>query len=487
MDYCDEYVGITISNVYKYTAEKKVVSGDFLFYHIRMEEGKTYAISSLGFIGMFYLYNAQGEQLTLGAGDTYTCQSAGIYYLVIEVQMTVNAQVRFEVAHGQCQYNNKGQCEFEHAAFNLDANGNTVMETVSCGKTDPGRTRVYDNQVMSGTVVPGKKTFVYMNYAAKGVTYLIDLPTTVDYYLYDENGNLIVDGENGVTYTKATNEDGTRTQDTYVDVDSQRILYVVITTKADATESVVVSGKISHVHNINYRGVCTVKDTSQNTAMDCTVNLRTALTADSEITAIYAAGTMGYYELNLTAGTEYTMNLDSAYVVWTLMNAEGTVVANSEGGELFIPTEGGDYYLVVSGVSTLTEETEVTISVTSHVHVITNKGVCADENCDYELTDYRKDLDEMVGETEGQIVNGKHYYKATMEAGKTYKLSFTADGITYVLYGGENADVVMTVTDGAFVCTESGEYYYVITVAQNTAQQDKIIYTVEETTPVVEE
>ena len=74
-----------------------------------------------------------------------------------------------------------------------------------------------------------------------------------------------------------------------------------------------------------------------------------------------------------------------------------------------------------------------------------------------------------------------------MEAGKTYKLSFTADGITYVLYGGENADVVMTVTDGAFVCTESGEYYYVITVAQNTAQQDKIIYTVEETTPVVEE
>lgn len=486
LDYCDDYIGIAISNVYKYTAEKKVSSGDQLFYHIRMEAGKTYTISSRGFIGLTTLYNAAGEKMTLGAGDSFTCEEAGVYYLQVDVQMNVVAQLRFEVTHGQCVYNNKGQCEFEHTTFALDATGNTVKETVSCGRTDPSRIRAYDNQTVSSDIVPGKKQFVYVNYAAAGVTYLIDLPTSVDYYLCDENGNVILDGENGVTYTKATNEDGTRTQDTYMDVDSQRVLYIVIVTKPEATESVHVSGKISHVHDINYRGACAVKDTTKDIVSNCTVSYRTDISVDTEITANYTASSAYYYEMYLYANIEYTMNFNGAPVTWTLYDAMGNVVATEALEGPYIPEEGATYYLLVKGTEAMTEEVAVTMAVTSHVHTINNKGECTDETCDFALTANQKDLDQMVGETVGQMTAGTHYYKATMEAGKTYTLTFTAEGITYVLYGGENADVAMTVTDGAFACTEDGVYYYVITVEQNTAQSEKMTYTAEET-PVVEE
>ena len=125
------------------------------------------------------------------------------------------------------------------------------------------------------------------------------------------------------------------------------------------------------------------------------------------------------------------------------------------------------------------------VSVTSHTHNINNKGECDDETCEYKLTDVQKNLDEMVGVTQGQLKAGTYYFAATMEAGKTYTLTFSVDGITYKLYGGENADVEMTVTDGAFACTESGTYYYVVTVSQSTAQSATTTYTVVET-PVEE-
>ena len=48
-----------------------------------------------------------------------------------------------------------------------------------------------------------------------------------------------------------------------------------------------------------------------------------------------------------------------------------------------------------------------------------------------------------------------------------YELTFTADGVTFKLYGGENADVEQTLADGVFTCEESGTYYYVVTVEQD--------------------
>ncbi|MBE6629534.1 MAG: hypothetical protein E7624_01630 [Ruminococcaceae bacterium] len=486
LDYCDVYVGVAISNVYKYSAGQSVVSGDKLFFNIRMEAGKTYTIAPVGFIGLFSLFNTEGEKMTIGSGDTFACEEAGIYYLVVDVQAKVTARLRFEVAHGQCEFDNKGECFFKHVRNELDENGNTVEETVSCGKTN--RTRIYDNQSVTQTIVLGKKTYFTMIYAGAGVTYLIDMPTTVDYYLCDASGNVIepvVNGANGVTYVKATNADGTRTQDTYVDVDTQRVIYLVVTTKADATESADITFTVSHVHDINHRGVCTVKDTTQNTVVGCTVNKRESMVLDTETVVNCTADSVHYYELFFTMGTEYTVNVDNENVAWALMNANGEKVHASGMTGAYTATDSGEYYLILTGTAGLTEETAVTVSVTSHVHTINNKGECADETCDLKLTEFQKNLDEMVGVTTGQLKAGTHYFKATMEAGKTYALSFSANGITYKLYGGENADVEMTVTDGAFACTESGTYYYVVVVAQNTAQSATTTFTVVDT-PVVE-
>ncbi len=478
VEYCGDDAGREISGVYKYTPAVKVMPGDKLFYSINMMAGVTYTLRSNQYIGVPALYNADGEAMALVA-DSFTCETAGTYYLVVDVQASANAQFRFDASHGdECTYNNKGECEFQHI------NSAGQMETVSCGNTS--RTLLYDGTAQNVLMQAGQKYHFYFNYAGAGVSYLISLPVSgVNYTLYDADGNEIqvgVNYEQLIAYLPGVDaNDDTRTADLYLDEDTDSILYLVVESTADEAQTVSIS--ISHVHEIDHTGVCAVRDTTRN--QNCSVYLRKQLEADRTTSVEYVAGELYYYELRLQKGAEYKVifaNYEDA--VWAIYNAEGELLADSEQGDVFVCEADAYYYLVVAATqdSTGTSEAPTTITVQSHTHTLNNKGECS---CGYANSAFIIDLDELAvqgGLKVGRLAAGKYYLRATMVAGKTYTLKFSisvGEVKSFQLYGGANADVEKTMTNGVFACEESGVYYYIVEITRSTAATDSIAYSVD--------
>lgn len=476
---CADNVCVSISGVYKYSPSQNVIVGDRMYFSVRMMAGRTYTLRTNHNLGPATLRDASGATMDLVYNTTFTCEADGVYYLCIDVAENVNsAQVRFEVSHGEdCSYNNKGECEFQHV------NAAGELETVSCGKTS--RTRVYDSEKLPVYMEAGQKYYFYFNYAGAGINYVIDLPVEgVEYILCDADGKQIVAGtdfEENITYTPGVNAtDSTRRADSFVDEDSDNILYLVVTYTGTEAQTVMLS--VTHVHHINHTGVCDVKDTTKS--QNCSLTYRKTMEIDRTTTVEFVAGTTYYYELRLQAGVEYKMNfVNCPGVTWIVKNDAGELVHDSAKGNAFTCTTGGYYYLIITAAenSTGSVEAPATLTIQPHTHTLSNKGTC---ECGYAKEGFVIDLDQLLvdgGLKVGQLSAGKYYLHATMEAGKTYTLKFNISvGVAIAkLYGGENADVEQTLNDGAFTCTASGEYYYVVELSSITAAADSIAYSVD--------
>jgi hypothetical protein len=213
--------------------------------------------------------------------------------------------------------------------------------------------------------------------------------------------------------------------------------------------------------------------------------LRQQLEVDRTTSVQYVAGQAYYYEVRFEAGTEYKLNfVNYSAATWTIFDAQGNVVADSATDTAYVADASAYYYVMVKAAqdSTGTPENPTTITLKSHIHSLSNKGVC---ECGYVNSDFIMDLDALAvqgGLKVGQIAAGKYFLRATMTAGKSYMLKFniSVGEITiFKLYGGENADIEKTITDDVFQCEESGVYYYVVEITRSTASNDSIEYSVD--------
>ncbi len=447
-EYCGEYLGVQLNNVYTYTTAKRVKTGDQLFFNIRLEAGKTYKIVSNGYVGSYKLYNAAGVEQTLSTSSEFACEVAGIYYLKVSVQTDTAAQIRFEVEHGaNCTYNVKGECEFTHGNFQ------GTQETITCGKVV--RERFEDEITKLATVNAGAKGYFFVDYLSANVNYKITITGNVHYSFYNASGAAVVmegtavDGVTTINYTPSANT----------------VLYLVLENEGDA--AIPVSIAVEHEHTIDHRGQCTVQNTTTGTtASACKVREVTTIYADKAVDVAYTAGTLYRYAVTLTADTQYKISFANADVTWELKDAAGATLyssADTDTAEYYIPAAMTSYYLLVTANADSAED--AVLLVESHMHVFNNKGECEDENCSATLPN-RKVLTAGV-DYDGYLGAGTHYFHVAMEAGNIYELTFTADGVTYKLYGGENAEVEQTLVEGAFACETSGTYYYVVTVAED--------------------
>ena len=476
---CAVDAGRPINNIYEYTTSVRMQEGDKAFFHIYMEAGRTYSLVYNQHFGVYNIFNAADEMMTLGANG-FECEVSGIYYLVLDIQNDVALQLRIDATHGEtCTYNNKGECEFIHTNIKGEP------QTVSCGKT--ARKQLLDGKNENFFVEAGKKEYFYFNYAGAGISYKIELPVGVRYMLCDADGNVIklgVNAEELLSYTQGVSADGKTTADIYTDTDTDRILYIVVEADA-ATEGVL---RVSHVHEINHRGMCTVKDTTQNAS--CSVRNGKMISVDTAEKVTFVAGGTYYYEVSLKANSEYRVMLGTGIqATWKLVDAEGNLVRTSEDEGAYVPALSGYYYLVVTATADSVADDAMkpaTLTVSEHTHKWSNKGACA---CGEQKPGFVIDLDELAkagGLRVGQLKAGTYHLKATMTAGKSYtlKASVSLGSATYVLYGGADATTEMTVTNDTFACTESGVYYYVLTVTQTTAAFDTVAYTITPDLPV---
>ena len=471
---CDVDACVAIENVYEYTAAQRVQTGEQAFFCLYMEAGRTYSLVFNQHFGIYTIFDAEDQAMTLGSSG-FECEKSGIYYFVLDIQNDVSLQIRIDASHGEdCVYNNKGECEFVHA----DINGNDAL--VSCGKT--AREQLLDSVYTSFYLKQGEKKYFYFNYAGAGVSYNIELTDGVRYILCDADGDEIRLGENAdelISYLPGVSADG-KTNDIYRDEDTDRILYVVV----EAEEAKEVTLRVSHVHVIDYRGVCSVKDTTTNES--CSVRKGKMLSVDTAENVTFVAGEKYYYEVLINAAAEYRVILGAGVqATWTLMDTEGNVVFTSEQQGAYIPEFDGYYYLVMTATADSVADDVLmpaTVTVSAHKHAWNNMGACS---CGAQKEGYIIDLDalaEVGGLRAGQLTVGVYYLKATMTAGKSYTLK--ASKATYKLYGGADATVEMTVTNDTFVCVESGVYYYVLTVAQTTTANDSVAYTITPDLPV---
>ncbi len=446
--HCGDYLGVTLDNVYTYSTPRRVEVGEQLYMNIRLQEGKTYKIVASSYVGSFKLYNAEGVEQTLASGGVFECAADGVYYLVVSVQTETNAQFRFEVEHGAaCTYNNKGECEFTHI--------NNAQEevVVSCGKTE--RNPIVDGATKMANIGAGAKSYFYLNYASSGVTYNITITGGVSYTFYKADGteltNLVAMTENGVTTVTYT-------------ASADAVIYLVLENTGDT--GVASDITVAHVHQIDHRGQCTVKNTTTGqTPTTCVEKQVTNMSVDTPLNVTYVTDGIYRYAVTLMAGVEYKVVLENADATWVLKNADGTTVYSSDNAtDPFIPTVTTAYYLVVTATADTVADPAAVLTIVSHTHSFNNKGECVGEDCE---ETFNKKVLEVDVEYDGYLATGNYFFNVELEAGYTYLLTFTAEGVTYTLYGGENADTEMTLTDGAFTCAESGTYYYVVTVSED--------------------
>lgn len=452
VDGCGEYIGRTLDqngrgNLYS-NIGGRLEKGDQLFVNITLAEGNQYFFTFTTYIGNFKLYDQDGEVIKTGANYTFTPTYTGSYYLEITAENDVTGYVYFGMTH-EHTYDHRGKCAFEHMG--------AIEE---CGKTN--YKKITDGVPTTGlTLEPGVKYQFALPGTLAGVTYHFEVPEGVVYRLFG----------NGSTYESAhikdVSEGGTKldyTTNNYCDPSSGRTLFIQLENTTEETMTNV-SFKVSHIHQLDYTGKCTVSNCAG-------YNVGGAMTTDTEIeVADYAAGNVYYRNLYMYRNTRYTPVITNAAMTVKIYDKVGTLVYNSEvDGEYFECEDSQTYYVVATMVGDKLEvETPVTVKVASHKHEFDYKGACSDaENgCGYSKL---SNMTEMIGAgyIDMKLPYADNYYGVfDVIEGETYQFVFTSAKVSYKIYKADGTEC--TVTDNKFLCTEGGQYYIVITATDASA------------------
>ena len=327
---CEADVCVALENVYAYMAPKPVTAGSKLYFSINLVEGESYSVKTNRYFGTFKVYDADGVEIEL-ENDVFTCDEAGLCYLVFTVDANVNnAKLSVAVEHA-CEWNYRGECKLEHP------NANGDIEIVSCGETS--LIRIFDCDIQDLMMEPGRNYSYSFNYASAELPYVIDLPKEgVTYKLYDQYG---VELET----TPADNaNDPTRIADVYVG-DEARMLYLLVT--CTAQEELPVQFSLSHVHEIGHKGSCIITDTTRN--QPCMYTEAVHLDLDSEIAVNFVAGNTYRYEVTLEAGWACKITLSGGTATWVVRAASGKplLTNDNDSDNTFVVAMTDTYYLTM--------------------------------------------------------------------------------------------------------------------------------------------
>ncbi len=195
---CDDSVSVKINGIYVDKTVNVKADNDY-YFNVKLEAGKAYYVNFSVGVGIWSLYDAEGNVLE-EVGGVYDITVTGTYYIVVKAQVAGKTVITVGAQH-TCEYNYRGKCGI-------------------CG-TETGRTLAVDGSANLSTT--GAKTFYY-NVAdlTAGATYTVMLSgSTVPVLVYDASGNavtltegafvpaasgtyyLVVDATEGITATLA--------------------------------------------------------------------------------------------------------------------------------------------------------------------------------------------------------------------------------------------------------------------------------------------
>lgn len=302
LEECDHSVNVKLE-VYK---EHKTTYGEgFYYYSVELEAGKTYYFTFSDRVGALTLYNENLVEVEIPSSGALVAPETGLYYAVLESDYTGNASVVVEVNH-TCEYTYAGIC-------------NTCYKNRSVKLTQGAN---------------GKLTAMLAGYLAyfytenmQSATYALTLPENVEIAVYGmADGEFVeveVSGDSFVWDSEACGN----------------VAYIVVTATTDISGGTI---KISHVHDYNYKGDCTVSG--------CNMSVRNIVSVGAPAIAKFTAGGTYYYSVaGLTVGAEYEVTFTGAEGNIKVYLGDGTPVAVT--GGTFKCEAQSTYYIVVEATA----------------------------------------------------------------------------------------------------------------------------------------
>ncbi len=386
---------LTESNAVKLYSEYESV----YHYTLEMTAGVDYRIALSKKLGIFKLYNADGDLCTI-TDDIVKCTETGTYYLVFYASRIGSGDLTFDHIH-KADY--KGLCAVCENSFLVEVPVDDL----------------YSTQIIKGN------QYYYMTEMTAGVQYLV-MAVNATYEIYDAQGN------------------NCTPEDSYFNCTETGEYYIVTT----ATISALATFKVEHVHAFNHKGECGVAGCGETVLQSFPgifKEMGNALSVPS------VKGSVLYYSVEFEADKVYTLTVNNIASIYTIYDEAGVRIALDD-NDSFTCTADGTYYLVVQVQSTATAEIYFSYA---HDCVHNHKGICT-------ICGVTSNIQVSQGSTQDVLVDAEKYvyYKvAGPYLAATYKLTLPEGVASFELV--QSDGTVITVTDGIFVYADaySGNLY----------------------------
>ncbi len=383
------------------------------YFALTLEGDVTYRIAQTNKVGVYKLYNANGELCTVTDG-LFECEEDGTYYLVYHSTRVGSTDLSVEHIH-ECSYD--GYCSVCETSYLVDLENDTV----------------YDLLQTQGN-----------NYY-----YRVEFTENVDYLILTVNATYVVYNAAGQLCT---------VRDSLFHCTQSGEYYIVATAMISAKASV----KVEHIHSYNFKGECNVSNCDDKVTKQIPGIFKDKGNA---VTGALLKGDTHYYSIELEQGKVYTVFVEPFAGIYTVYTSAGEAVSLDRTGS-FTCAASGTYYLVL----------EVQVNETSSVYFsyrhdcdYNHKGVCA--ICGEDVSQaFRQgetfEIDNMkAGETKYFEVRGPY-------SAATYTLTLPENLASVTLYKADGTEIV--ISDGTFVLSENydGSLYLKMTTDTLAAYGD---------------
>ncbi len=309
---CGKTISVVIKDTYT-SVKQSFKNGSKAFFTITLAKDLVYILKTDETLGIWTIYAPDGSVVAMDNYGKFTTTLDGTYRLVLECQIDITSGVWLEIEH-TCAYDPNGVCPVCHE----EARG--VVQALTDGKSQ------------SKTFREDRTYYFTVDGMISGATYTFTL-TKKDASVFDK-ADVVFYVKNGATYVELEVEDGTMVWDGA----NGEELFVVLTANEDFDATV----QLAHVHNMTFRGTCSVSG--------CTKSDKIFITVDSPTKAQYKLGETYYYFIEFPGeGESFRVKLEGAEGEVVIYEATGAIAQPDENGVII--AKKMCYYIVVTATA----------------------------------------------------------------------------------------------------------------------------------------
>ena len=309
---CGNTISVTVKDTYT-NVQQTFKKDSKAYFTITLENGLTYVLKSDETLGVWTIYDPEGNEVTLDNQGKFVATMDGVYRLILECQVDTTCNLWFEVEH-TCVYDPNGVCPVCHE----EARG--VVQAITDGKSQ------------AKSFKAGRTYYFTVDGMLSGASYAFTLLKKEESML--GKATVVFYAKDGDTYTEIETIDGVFA---WSGAEGDE-LCIVLTANEDIDANI----QIAHIHQMTFRGTCSVSG--------CSKSDKVFVSVDSPVKAQYKIGETYYYFIEFPGeGDSFRVKLEGAQGEVVIYEATGEIVEPDENG--IIIAKKMCYYVVVTATA----------------------------------------------------------------------------------------------------------------------------------------